>query len=126
MKKTAYQIKNWDEHFEVSQSRRAPKRLTWVAFPNKHDGKGYRRITQHPKATDIFTAWVLIAQVASKMQKRGLLVDGGNPLDSEDLSAKTGFRKEIFDLAFEILVQPKIGWLEMVEIKLSESDISAL
>ncbi|KKL91611.1 hypothetical protein LCGC14_1892940 [marine sediment metagenome] len=110
-----YQIKNWAEYFETSQSRKVYKRLTWVALPNKHDGKGFRRLAQHPDATQIFCAWVLIVQVASKMKVRGLLVDDDGPLDADDLSVKTGFPVDIFDQAFSVLTEPKIGWMEVVD-----------
>lgn len=108
-----YRIKNWDKLFEIAQSRKT-KRLYWVAVPNKHDGKGYRRVARHPKATDIFTAWILILQVGSKQDKRGLLVDEGRPLTAADLADKTGYPKEIFKLAFDVLSGPKIAWLEKV------------
>ena len=108
-----YRVKDWDELFEIAQGRRY-RNLQWVAIPNKHDGKGYRRIARHPKATDIFSAWVLILQVASKKKKRGLLVDKDGPITTEDLADKTGFPENIFALAFEVLSDPKIGWLEKV------------
>ena len=110
---SAYQIKDWDESFEIAQSRQY-KRLHWVAVPNKHDGKGYRRVMRHPKCGDIFAAWILIVQVASRQEKRGLLADKDGPLTAEDLADKTGFPQEKFDLAFEVLSSPKIGWLEQV------------
>lgn len=109
----AYQIKDWDELFEIAQSRKC-ERLHWVAIPNKHDGKGYRRIVRHPKCCEVFTAWILILQVASRQDKRGLLVDGDGPITAEDLADKTGFPEEIFELAFEVLSGPKIGWLKKV------------
>ena len=109
-----YRIKNWDEHFEVAQGR-VCSTLKWVAIPNKHDGKGYRRLMRHPRAADLFAAWVLIVQVASKQQKRGLLVDLDGPLTAEDLQDCTGLRQELFELAFEELTKPRIGWLEKVK-----------
>jgi len=112
----AYQIKDWDELFEIAQSRRY-KRLTWVALPNKHDGAGYRRIARHQKCCEIFTAWILILQVASKQEKRGLLVNGDGTITAEDLADKTGYPEKIFVLAFEVLSDPKIGWLEKLNAK---------
>jgi hypothetical protein len=107
----AYQIKDWDELFEIAQSRKC-ERMSWVAIPNKHDGKGYRRLTRHPRSCDIFAAWILILQVASKQDQRGLLVDNDGPLTAEDLADKTGYPEEIFKLAFDVLSNPKIAWLE--------------
>lgn len=109
----AYRIKDWDRLFEIAQSRRY-KNLQWVAIPNKHDGKGFRRIARHPKNCDIFTAWILMLQVASRQDERGLLVDGDGPLTAEDLADKTGYPEPIFKLAFDVLSGPKIDWLEKV------------
>jgi hypothetical protein len=112
----AYRVKDWDKHFEVAQSRAAVKRLKsprWIALPVKHDGNGLRRIAAHPHGAEIFAAWVLIVQVAAKMPVRGLLVDG-DPLDAEDMLYKTGFPKEIFEMAFDFLTSKKLGWLETV------------
>ena len=83
-------------------------------MPNKHDGKSFRRLAAHREGVPAFAAWTLILEVASKMPTRGLLADEDGPLDAEDLSAKTGFPSSIFDLAFNLLTQPRIGWLEVV------------
>jgi hypothetical protein len=110
---TAYRIKNWNESFEKAQGRRCAK-MTWVALPNRHDGKGYRRVAKHERATELFTAWVLIVEVASKMPTRGVLIDEDGPLTAEDLADMTGFSAAIFHLAFTVLTQPNIGWIERV------------
>lgn len=106
-----FRVKNWNENFEKAQGRRCAK-MTWVAIPNKHDGKGYRRIARHDSATDLFTAWILIVEVASKMPTRGLLADEEGALTAEDLADMTGFPASIFHLAFTVLTQAEIGWLE--------------
>ena len=106
-----YRIKNWDEHFEVAQSRKC-NNMSWVAISNKHDGKGYRRLLRHGNFAEIFTAWILIVQVASKQDKRGVLADLDGPLTAQDLSDCTGCPKEHFEKAFIELVKPSIGWLE--------------
>ena len=108
-----YRIKNWDMYYEKAQGRRC-KKASWVAIPNKHDGKGFRRVAKHKRNVELFTAWILIIEVASKMPERGLLVDDDGPLDAEDLADKTGFPAEIFHLAFTVLTEPKIGWIERV------------
>lgn len=107
----AYKIKDWDTHYEKAQVRRC-KTMSWVAIPNKHDGKGFRRIAKHPDGVSIFGAWVLIVQVASKMPTRGVLADKDGPLTAEDLADKTGFPEKIFEKALKLLSQPRIGWLE--------------
>jgi hypothetical protein len=105
-----YRIKDWDQHFETTESRRV-QHARWVPMPNKQDGKGYRRIAQHKKGVEIFCAWTLMLQIASKMPVRGVLADHDGPLDAEDIAAKTGFPIRIFDLALEFLSDPRVGWL---------------
>lgn len=107
-----YRIKDWDKHFENHESRKV-KGVRWVALPNKHDGKSYRRLTKLPDAPGVFAAWTLIVQVASKVPVRGILADEDGPLTSEDLSDMTGFPVKIFDQAFKALSDKKIGWLEV-------------
>ena len=108
--KPAYRIKDWDAHFESAESRKLNK-TRWVPMPTKQDGKGYRRIAQHPDGIAIFCAWNLIVQVASKMPTRGLLVDSDGPLDADDLSVKTGFPAAMFSTALDFLASDKIGWI---------------
>lgn len=110
-----YKVKDWDIHFEIAQSRRCGKML-WVAIPNKHDGMGFRRIMAHARSAELFAAWVLILQVASKMSTRGVLCNE-RPLTAEDLHFRTGLAQEAFELAFDELVKPEYGWLEYSEIK---------
>lgn len=105
-----YAVKNWERDFENAESRRT-RHLRWVPVPNRHDGRGYRRLTRHPRAPEIFSAWCLILQVASKMPTRGILEDDDGPLTADDLSDKTGFHSEVFELAFNVLSDNKIGWI---------------
>lgn len=49
------------------------------------------------------------------MPTRGILADGDGPLDADDLADKTSFPVEIFEIALEVLVDPKFGWLEILE-----------
>ncbi len=108
-----YRIKNWDMYFEKSDTRKC-KNMRWIALPNKHDGKGFRRVAKHERNVELFTAWILILQVASKMPEHGLLVDEDGPLDAHDLSDMTGFPTEIFNMAFTVLTEKRIGWIERV------------
>ncbi len=106
-----YRIKDWDKHFENGESRKY-KFARWLPVPNKHDGKGFRRMAKHPRKVEIFCAWNLILQVASKAPVRGDLADENGPLTAEDLADMTDFPEEIFTLAFEVLSGEKIGWIE--------------
>lgn len=110
MAETVYIIKDWCE-LQANTDLAKTKAWSWVKVPNRHDGGGYRRVAAHEHAADIFAAWVLMLQVASRCPTRGVLATAQGPLDSVDLSAKTGFPARIFDIAFTELQHQKIGWL---------------
>ena len=99
-------IRNWEKHFETNESRKL-KRLLWVKIPNQQDSLAFRLVAAHKRGSDIFTAWILMIQVASKSPKRGDL-----PESPDELGIITGFPAEIFKLAFEFLKTPKIQWIE--------------
>lgn len=110
MSNPLYIIKDWDRNFENSESRKI-KSLGWVPFPNKHDSAHFRRVAALKNAPEIFSAWVLIVQVASKMPTRGRLENSSGPLTPEDLALMTGFPERIFRSAFEELQKPGIQWI---------------
>lgn len=126
--KPTYRIKDWEQHFEVSQSKNIKSALNWVAIPTKHDGKSFRRLlrSSDPTAdssparadsiypTALYGAWILIVQVAAKCPNRGTLADSTGPLDAEDLALKTDAPQELFENAFKVLCSERIGWLEVV------------
>lgn len=117
----AYIVTRWSEYFETNESRKR-RELDWVAVPNKHDGGSYRRLTKHERFAEIFCGWVLILEVASKMPTRGLLFKDGRSLDCEDLSDMTGARSEVFEAAIEACMDPKVGWIEQIEV--SDQELS--
>jgi len=109
----SYFIPAWWTTFEKAQSRRA-RTLSYICTPNKHDGKGYRRLIRHPsnQNCELFGAWNLIAQVASKCPVRGILEDADGPLTATDLSDKTGYPVGLFATALKVLSEPEIAWLQ--------------
>ena len=110
-----YKVRNGSKYYETAETRKL-KRLDWIALPTKLDGKGYRRITMlGDKGPLVFAAWIAILEVAANCPERWVLADEDGPLDADDLSAKTGWPAACFELAFEHLVHPKIGWLEVVD-----------
>ena len=88
--------------------------MLWVPIPTKHDGSGFRRVAAHERAAELFAAWILIVQTAAKMPTRGLLYKDGRALTPRDLHYRTGFPEEIFGLAFLVLTDGEVGWLERV------------
>lgn len=111
---TLYRIKDWAEHFENAESRKL-KRPSWVAIPNKHDGKSFGRLRKLPDAIPAFCGWSLIIQIASKMPERGVLADEDGPLTAEDMSDATGFPLEVFVIALKVCSSKEIGWIEAVQ-----------
>jgi hypothetical protein len=107
-----YRIACWADLYETSETRKYVA-LRWVPVPNKHDGLGYRRMVSNRERCQLFSAWLLIVQVASKgrPEQRGWLVRDGKPLDAEDLELITGFPAQIFAAAFIFFSDSKIGWL---------------
>lgn len=113
--KYAIEVVRFADYYENAQSRKY-KKLSWVPIPNRMDGKGYRRLTAMPDATEIFAAWILIVEQASKETPRGFLIDEDGPMDASDMAAKSGFPESIFERAFEVLSDEsaKIKWIRKV------------
>ena len=113
-----YSIANWNDYYENNRSRTV-KDLAWVPIPNRHDGESYSRLMMRLDAAEIFTAWILMLQVASRCQPRGSLVrEGGKPHDSESLAIKTRSKAKWFEKAFEVLME--VGWLDVLTIERQE------
>lgn len=115
MTRTVYRIREWRQHFEVSQSLRIVGPLAWVGLPTKHDGKSYRRMIRLPNGPALFGCWCLIVQTAAKCPNRGVLADSDGPLTSEDMEAKTGCPASLFDETIQLLLSKQINWLEEVD-----------
>ncbi len=108
----AWKIKDWNELYETHETRKLV-RLSWVPTPNKHDGNGYKRLMAQPEPGNLFTAFRLMVEVASKMDTRGVLEGDNGPLSPDDLAFMTSFPAEHFARAMSVLSDPqlKILWL---------------
>lgn len=107
-----YKVKNWNDLYENAQSRKV-KDLAWVPVPTRHDGERYTELMLHKNAAEIFTAWILILQVAARSQCRGSLMrNDGSEHTPSTLAIKTRGKKEWFELAIPLLMQ--LSWLEQV------------
>ncbi len=108
-----YRIHAWDEKFENNRSR-VIKELAWVPIPNGHDSDGYTEIMEEDNGPEIYCAWILMVQIASKAKPRGTLRrKNGNPHTANTLSRVTRAPKELFDIAIPFLSK-QIHWLEEV------------
>ena len=107
-----YRIRDWHKHFENSDALRYV-RWTWLPLPNQHDGKYWRRLWQYKNAPEVFAAFILMLELASKMPTRGTLADDDGELSTGDMAFKTGAPQRIFDIAIPILCELK--WIESAQ-----------
>lgn len=108
-------INNWDDNYENNRTRSLQK-LSWVPFPNSHDGDGYTELVDHKNGASHLGAFVVMVQVASKCHPRGTLVRSNEkPHDSASLSRMTKLPKSVFDETIPRLLL--IGWIDEVEPK---------
>lgn len=126
---TLFAVKDWDAIYETYESKRLQKACHWVAMPNKHDGRGYRRIVRQKEGAALYGAWALIVQVASKCPVRGVLADADGPLTPLDLEDKTGIPEKTFARTLELTSDVTIGWAlritEPAEIQRILAEITA-
>lgn len=115
-------IRDWNDHFEKSQSRKIEGPLPWVAMPTKHDGKGYRRVMA--AGPDIYAAWVCLVQVGAKCKRRGVLADESGPLSTFDLHLKTSLPESVIERAIPILASKEIGWICVSEYHETGSEVA--
>lgn len=107
-----YKISKWNETYENNRSRTV-KDLSWVAIPNRHDGENFSSIMAHKDGAVIFSAFVLMVQVASRCQQRGTLMrDNGKPHTPATLATKTRAPEKWFVLAIEYLIK-ETDWIEV-------------
>jgi hypothetical protein len=110
-----YRINNWSALFENNRSRQCDK-LSWVPVPNSHDGENYSMLMDQPNAAELYTAWILMLQVASKCNPRGTLTRGnGQPHDARSLAVKTRARAEWFTAALNYLTS-NTDWLTVEQV----------
>ncbi len=111
-----YLVAGWREIYENSETRKL-RRLRWFPASNRHDTGGYRRVISHPRGLEIYGAWILMLACASKAPIRGILASADEPFNGEDLGYQTGAPQEVFDLAFEVLSSPRVGWLRRLPFR---------
>lgn len=110
-----YVIRDWEDKFEISQSKRIPdgKPLSYVPMPTKHDGKGLRRLLRSENALSMFGVWCLVVELAAKMPRRGVFADNDGPFDFEDISDSIGIDPGPVEELIELVSEGKINWIEL-------------
>lgn len=85
-----YNIRNWSDHYENNRTKEL-KHMSWIPIPNNHDGDGYTQVMAEKNGLELFGAWIVIVQTASKCGNtagtRGALIRGnGKPHDAASIS----------------------------------------
>jgi hypothetical protein len=113
-----YSVTNWERDFETCETRKLAS-LRWWPKPNRHDGLSFKRLVARRDRCELYAAWTLIGDTASKtdMPHRGKLIRHGKPLTAEDLELMTGFPAVIFERAFDFFSAPNMGWLTVTETR---------
>ena len=105
-----FTVANWSEQFENCASRKL-RSLNWVPIPNGHDSLAYCRLIKRKDGPEVFTAWILLVQLASRCATRGVLASSdGRPYGPEDMAVKTRAPERLFFNALPELVA--LGWVE--------------
>jgi len=123
--KKPLEITDWEDNFEIAQSRRRGGRLSWVAMPTRHDSRGYRKLVRHKSGNGVnyFACWCVLVQVAARCSVRGILADDrGNALTFEDFEAMTDIPAHLFEEAIPILCT--IGWVTCPDSYSATSDVA--
>ena len=121
--KPVFTITDWDTLFENCASRKL-RSLNWVPIPNSHDSVAYSRLMNLKDGPEIFAAWILLIQVASKCAERGVLKSSnGRPYDAEELAVKTRAPEKIFVKALPYLCSS--GWITSNQPSAESSGMSA-
>jgi hypothetical protein len=116
---TLYAITGWTETFETCETRKLDN-LRWWPKPNKHDGLGFKRMAAQRDRSDLYAAWTLMGDIASRTlpaDDRGKLIRSGRPLTAEDLALMTGFPEAQFERAFNFFSSPEVGWLTVLDFE---------
>ena len=118
-----FSITDWDTIFENCSSRKL-RNLNWVPIPNGHDSVEYSRLMNRKDGPEIFAAWILLIQVASKCVERGVLKSSnGRPYEAEELAVKTRAPEKIFVKALPYLCSS--GWIISDQPPADSADTSA-
>lgn len=108
-----YRIKDWSLRYETSETRKL-KSLSWVRLNNKMDGLAFKLLAKRPDGAEVFCAWVLMLELASKATPRGDLSHNNLPLSPGEMGEITGFPGDMFERALLFLCSPKIAWIERI------------
>jgi len=106
-----YSIQGWSTRYENSRTRTMAE-MRWVPVPNKHDGEGFCALMERKDGTEVLGAWLLILQVASRCDPRGVLVQKhGEPHTPRTIARITRGSENAITTALDVLSHPPISWV---------------
>jgi len=98
--------------------------LGWVPIPNRHDSTAYCRLMTRKDGPEIFTAWILLVQLASRCHERGVLASNdGRPYQACEIALKTRAPEKLFTNGLPELVS--MGWVEAAGAMADSPDTAA-
>ncbi len=113
-----YAIRDWNTLYENNRSRTVES-LSWVKIPNRHDGENFTSIMAHPEGSKIFSAFILMVEIASRCVPRGTLIrTNGTPHDGTSMAVKCRAPVSWFDIGLPYL-ENHTDWLEVSDIIVS-------
>jgi uncharacterized phage protein (TIGR02220 family) len=111
MSNPLYKIADWRDKYENNRTREL-KSLSWVPFPNSHDGDGYTALMSHKNGEQLLGAFVVIVQVASKCDPRGTLLRGpAMPHTAASLARITRFSAKTIQQCLDVCCDREVGWI---------------
>ncbi|GAG53826.1 unnamed protein product [marine sediment metagenome] len=122
---TLYRIRDWDKHYETSESRKRSTPLKWLAVPVKLNGYGYVKIMSQRSGDKMYGCWGAILLLAACCTPRGTLQDGdGNPYSLEDIARMIRMPIATVRLTVNFLSDKhnaKLMWIEALQSKPAEN-----
>jgi len=110
-----YTIRDWSTIYENNRSR-VIRDLRWVPLPNRMDGENFCAIMNHPRGAEIFSAFVLMVEIASTCSPRGTLIRGnGIPHTAHTLANRCRCRVAWFEIGLHFL-ENETDWLVVTDI----------
>src|SRR5689334_3121771 len=107
-------VKNWQEDFEISQSKRVVGPLSWVPLPTRQDGLKFSRLMRRKDGVTVFGTFILLLEIAARCEPRGsFLTKNGKMMTSSDFAEMSRAPRAVFDRAVKVLISEEIGWLEL-------------
>lgn len=107
-------IKDWEEHFEKSQSKRVAGPLSWLPLPTRQDGLKFSRLMRRKDGVTVLGTFILMLEIAAKCEPRGsFITKNGKMMTSSDFSEMSRAPRVVFDRSIKVLISDEIGWLEL-------------